>query len=133
MTTRYIPSAISTAQAEARRAGQHTFQVNEPCKHGHTAARFTSNKCCTACVSEANNKPKPPNERKLRLSSKETKPVLVQEDEVTAKLMDYSCKRFHEITDKPVSKSVIHKASMVLLANYLNGNLSPTELRALIR
>lgn len=46
---------ISTSQKEAIQNGQKQYFTSKPCKHGHIAARYTSNKACTDCLKKWNN------------------------------------------------------------------------------
>ncbi len=40
---------LPRTRAEAKAVGSKFYFTGEPCKHGHVAARLTSNRCCVTC------------------------------------------------------------------------------------
>ena len=127
-----IRSAIHAAQESAKARGDHTFLMSEPCANGHTSRRYTSNAICLTCASTARSNRKP-HERQMRLANKETRVVQFHQDATTASLSATSRKRIAEVTGRPVSGSVVHKAAIAALARFLRGPVTATDVKALLR
>jgi hypothetical protein len=126
-------SVIRQARDSAWARGDQTFTISTPCAAGHFGPRYASNGCCVACKEQHNTHRKPEAERKMRLASNDTRTVQFHIDPTTASLSAVSRKRFGEITGRPVSGSVIHKAAITLLASYLSRNVTASDLKALLR
>ena len=125
-------SLIRQAQEIALARGDHTFQMPTPCARGHTARRYASNAICCTCAANG-RKNKKPEERQMKLGSASTRVVQFHQDATTAHLVTTSRQRFAEITGRPCSGSVIHKAAIGLLARYLNGAVPASDVKGLIR
>lgn len=129
---KYIQSAISKAQAESIARGDHTFTMPAPCAKGHISPRYASNAVCVTCCTNNNHHPKPKHERRMSIARDGTSVITIAQDGAAAALAAKASKRFAEITGRPVSRSVLHKAAIALLAVHLQGNLGASEVRALL-
>lgn len=127
-----IRSAIRAAQESARARGDHTFTMPEPCANGHSSPRYTSNGICQTCSANGRLSRKP-EERQMKIATTQTRVIQFHQDSLTASLSAVVRKRFGEVSGRPVSGSVIHKAAIAVLAKYLSGPVTSADLRALIR
>ena len=92
---------------EAREAGDKHYFTGKPCKHGHTAPRFTTNRGCTVCVAAealALRKEKPEIGREQNRRYRERHP-----EKVHAKNRIASARHYQENRAEYISKSRARK------------------------
>jgi len=126
-------SPLREAQECARKRGDNTFSVSMPCANGHFAARYASNGVCVKCAAEYRKNAKPREQRLLKISSAQCRVRQISQDDLSSKLAKHATHRFAEITGRPASLSVIHKAGLILLANYLKPGRTAADVLGLIR
>ena len=125
-------SPLRLAQEQALAAGQHTFSVPTPCQNGHIAPRWASNGKCTACGKERAARAKPVEERQITLRGKSSHVTQLTLDTETAALVDKTKRYMKAVVGRPVSTSLIHRAGIALLAEYLRGNPPEERVRRLV-
>lgn len=126
-------SPLREAQERALAAGHPTFNVAIPCPQRHTSARYSSNGNCVQCSKQFRGDRKPIHERQLKLKNCNNRSTRVSEDEDTVTLVAFANRRLRDLLGRSVSTSVVHKAGVVLLADYLRGNPTAQSFRSLIR
>ena len=125
-------SPLRDAQERARAAGHHTFTISKPCPRGHLGPRYASNGNCVQCSSHSRATTKPEAERQLKLTSKKSHITQITLDEDTAGNVDKAKRFLREVIGRPVSTSLIHRAGITLLADYLRGKPDTSDIHRLI-
>ena len=129
-STRWSP--LRDAQERARAAGHHTFTISKPCPSGHVGPRYASNGNCVQCASHSRKTDKPEAERQLKLKSDRSHVTQVTLDEDTANNVDKAKRFLREVIGRPVSTSLIHRAGITLLADYLRDKPDTSTIERLI-
>lgn len=132
MTNR-IHSPIRQAQDAALARGAKTFTFPEPCRNGHLAPRYAVNGNCTRCTADHNRNrhSKPDHMRQLKLHIANGRVTQLTQDSLTVSNTEVAKDRLLEITGRPVSLSLMHKAGMRLLTAYLNNAPAASNVMAL--
>lgn len=126
-------SPLRAAQERALAAGQHTFNINLPCPQGHLSPRYASNGNCSECAKLFRGHNKPAHERQLKLRTGNQRVTQISEDSDTIALVTLAKQQVLDLLGRPISTSLIHKAGIVLLADYLGGSPTAQTFRSLIK
>lgn len=125
-------SPLRDAQERARAAELHTFTISIPCPRGHRTPRYASNGNCVQCASHSRGSTKPEAERQLKLKSENSHVTQITVDTETADNVTKAKRYLREVIGRPVSASLIHRAGIALLADYLRGKPDTPDIKRLI-
>src|SRR5438067_9062561 len=112
---RHSPLRLAWDASKAR--GEKTFTLDQPCRNGHAnAVRYTQNGVCVRCAAENNRtrKHKPAHQRQLKLTLANGRVTQLTQDSPTLANTEAAKDKLLEITGRPVSLSLMHKAGMRL-------------------
>jgi hypothetical protein len=127
-------SPLRRAQEAARARGDKTFFHDQPCRNGHTGLRYSASGNCIQCnaIHNRNRYGKSDAERQLKLSIM-ANCVRTQLSQDTATVADTKAAKdkLLQITGRPVSLSLMHKAGMHLLNTYLSSAPAASSVMAL--